>query len=638
MLPSPDVEACARRTSRRRGLVALLLAAGGGSSCFIVDKAQVGVDRVSVERVDRELNESALTGPRPSSSSLEVLHFFDLQERFDDEPEAALVELHRALCADPQRRFLHAIAELCYLRGKELKSRDHFLAAAVYAYLYLLGEEELPPANAYDRRFRWACDLYNRGLREAFLAPTGRELVLEPGRRTLPTGILHLTLDPAHMPFEGLNCSYLPADDYSVWGLSVRLRDSGLGAPLIASVEDLHAGEAQARFHGEHSNVPATLFLRLQGGLADLEQGLAGSLELYSSSGAQEVEVAGREVPLESDFSAALALGLDRSKIWGLSTRGFFGGESHTGLYLVRPYERGLVPVVFVHGTASNPANWAEMFNMLQVDHEIRQRVQFWFFLYATGNPISVSAAKLRASLQDALATLDPEGTDDALRQMVVVGHSQGGLLTKLMAVDGDMSWLQELVGTSLEELDLSEEQQKLLRSALDFDPLPFVQRVIFLSTPHGGSFLADRRFARFINKLIALPGELTGFTDALLRNEAKLPAGIEARIPTSLDNMKESNKFLQVLQRAPLAPWITAHSIIAIKDADPAHPQGADDGVVEYESAHIEGVESEFLVGCGHSCQSNPRAIREVRRILLEHLASLPSDGADSALGEAGR
>ena len=105
----------------------------------------------------------------------------------------------------------------------------------------------------------------------------------------------------------------------------------------------------------------------------------------------------------------------------------------------------------------------------------------------------------------------------------VVVGHSPGGLLTKLMVVDGELSWLEEMLGTPFEELDLSVEQQQLLRSALDFDPLPFVQRVIFLSTPHHGSDLADRLFARFINKLIAIPGELTSFTDALARNEAKL-------------------------------------------------------------------------------------------------------------------
>jgi len=68
------------------------------------------------------------------------------------------------------------------------------------------------------------------------------------------------------------------------------------------------------------------------------------------------------------------------------------------------------------------------------------------------------------------------------------------------------------------------------------------------------------------------------------------------------------------------------SRGIIAIgEDGDPAHPEEADDAVVAYESAHIESVESELLVRSRHSCQTNPRAIREVRRILLEHLAAKP-------------
>ena len=43
-------------------------------------------------------------------------------------------------------------------------------------------------------------------------------------------------------------------------------------------------------------------------------------------------------------------------------------------------------------------------------------------------------------------------------------------------------------------------------------------------------------------------------------------------------------------------------------------------DGVVKYESAHIEGVESELVVRFGHSVQGQPKAIEEVRRILPEH------------------
>jgi len=417
----------------------------------------------------------------------------------------------------------------------------------------------------------------------------------------------------------------LPADDFSIWGLSVRVRDSGLGAPLIARREGAREDDDPlARFRNDAVHVPATLFLRLGGGLGDLERGITAELELHSSYEPEDIAVGGRKVPLESDFSATLAWALDRSELWGFSSRGFFGGaetRQANRLFMVRPPEPGLVPVVFVHGTASNPAYWAEMFNLLQADPRIREHMQFWFFQYSSGTLISFSAARLRAAMIELVKTLDPDGKDAALRRIVVIGHSQGGLLAKLMAVDSDMSWWDDLVGTPFEEFDFSEKEQQLVRSALDFDPVPGVQRVVYISTPHGGSFLADRLFARLIAKLIALPGEITSFGESLQRNEKKLPPVLRQGVPTSLDNMRASNPFLKRLARAPLAPGVTSNSIIAIGNADPAHPQDASDGVVKYKSAHVEGVESEFLVPAGHSCQSNPRVISELRRILMLHL-----------------
>jgi pimeloyl-ACP methyl ester carboxylesterase len=605
------------------------------SGCYILDKPLVGVDRVGPDMVDQQLNQNALTGTKPSGTTLETLHYFGLTNRYEEAPDEGLVELHRAVVAEPQRGFLHALAELCYLRGKALRSRDHFLAAAVYAYFYLLGEEELEPANPYDRRFRWACDLYNRGLREAFLAPEerekapeGRAMALEGGLRMLPVGSLAVTIDRSKFPIDDPDFRFLPADDYSVWGLSVRLRDSGLGAPLVGRLEGHRAGDPLARFRNTDISAPSTIFLRVQGSLADLASGIAATLELHSSFEPRVIEVDGRRVPLESDLSTTLALALDHSRIWGFSTRGFFRGEEtklENRLFVGRPYQPGLVPVVFVHGTVSNPANWAEMFNLLQAEPEIRDRMQFWFFQYSSGAPIPFSAARLRSELHDLIATVDPDGKDPALRRIVVIGHSQGGLLTKLMAVDGTIAWWNELVGSPIEEFGLSARQEELVRSAMDFDPVPQVQRLIYICTPHRGSFLADRRFSRAIAKMIALPGELTSISEKLLESGKRLPADLESRIPTSLDNMRTSSFFLQRLGREPLAPGVKAHSIIAIGKADPAHPEDADDGVVAYESAHVEGVESELLVPTGHSCQSDPRTIAEVRRILLLHLSQQP-------------
>ena len=91
--------------------------------------------------------------------------------------------------------------------------------------------------------------------------------------------------------------------------------------------------------------------------------------------------------------------------------------------------------------------------------------------------------------------------------------------------------------------------------------------------------------------------------------------------MPTSLDAMSPNNQALLVLADIPIEPGVTSHSIIAVKgDGDPLE---GDDGVVEYQSAHMDGVASEFIVRSEHSCQEHPFTIEEVRRILLEHLAS---------------
>jgi hypothetical protein len=192
-----------------------------------------------------------------------------------------------------------------------------------------------------------------------------------------------------------------------------------------------------------------TALLRIPDARRALVQGrpLTGTLEIHLAWDAESVSIAGEQVPLENDPSAALALTFTGVPILELETLGLLGRLSglmreRPPLVSATPYRPGLIPVVFVHGTASSTVRWAKMYNRLVGDPEIRSRFQFWFFQYDSGTPIALSALHLREALSTAVARLDPEGQDPALRQMILIGHSQGGLLVKMQVVSsGDRLW-----------------------------------------------------------------------------------------------------------------------------------------------------------------------------------------------------
>ena len=214
---------------------------------------------------------------------------------------------------------------------------------------------------------------------------------------------------------------------------------------------------------------------------------------------------------------------------------------------------------------------------------------------------------------------VDPEGKDPALRQMVVIGHSQGGLLTKMTVVNSGSRFWDARFDVPFEQVDVSAETKDLLRRSMFVEPLPFVTEVIFICTPHRGSYLTENILGKIGRRLVNFPATLTKASIEMV----KLNPGVAARtawhLPTAIDNMDWSNPFLKTLASLPIAPGVEAHSIVAVQGDGP--PEKGDDGVVKYTSAHIDGVESELIVRSGHSTQAVPETIEEVRRLLYAHL-----------------
>jgi len=258
------------------------------------------------------------------------------------------------------------------------------------------------------------------------------------------------------------------------------------------------------------------------------------------------------------------------------------------------------------------------MANELLGDPAITSHYQLWFFIYNSGNPIALSAMRLRESLQAVRKDVDPQGKDPALNQMVVIGHSQGGLLTKMMVVDSGNRFWSNVTSVPFDQVELDPETRDLASRTMFFKPQPFVTRVIFIATPHRGSFLASNPIVKFGNKFLNLPGGLAKTVVALGKLRETSMMGTPFTIPTALDNMDASNRFIKALSATPIAPGVKVNSIIPVNGTGPV--ENGNDGVVEYKSAHIDGVESELVVRSGHSTQATPETIEEVRRILYEH------------------
>jgi pimeloyl-ACP methyl ester carboxylesterase len=605
-----------KQTSRAMLFLALLWTALATPAC----KAPVGVRQVGFEQAYLALHGNVLSSGEPSRSSHALLEYFGLGKLHDENPAQALELLKEATLREGIRAPHAALAELHYHLAMKTRDRGHFLAASVHAYIYLFGEFVDPP-NPFATHYRLACDLYNRSLAQALSTRDG-EVQIESVESDTPLGHMKIDCERTGFPWgpEAFS-TFLPADAYDTRGLRERVRTQGLGVPLIAVQSQSGTKAMEALHMARKVRLPATAFLRVHGGLAALQAGeIHATLELYLTSDVARVDVDGQLVPLESDVTTPLAYTLESSEIWDFDISGFLSGrltDVKTGVFALQPYQPGKIPLVLVHGTASSPATWAQTVNGLLLDPRIAARYQVWLALYNTGNPIAYSTAMVREALQELVTELDPERRDPALSKMVVVGHSQGGIITRmLVASSGEFVW-RTLSDTAFADAKLTPEHRELLQRCIFFEPLPFISRVVFIATPHGGSFRAGGWVSALARRLVSLPRDVANTAEGMLTRR-DLPPQLW-KTPTSVENMAPDSHFIRNLPKLPLAEGVRMNSIIAVRPHS-GPPEAGDDGIVQYTSAHIEGAESEFIVPHNHSCQGTPEAIGELRRILLEH------------------
>ncbi|AMV39591.1 esterase/lipase family protein [Planctomyces sp. SH-PL62] len=587
---------------------------------------------------------------RPSPRTLETLRRYDLEKRYRKDVEHTLLSLEKLARAQPSAEIVYALAELSWLDGckndrwRKAVAVGRYQDAVAYAYDYLFDPELAGGRAPADPRYRLACEIYNAGLERIIRAAQSKNPIDPQGKIKLKAGDREQELQVSlrDSPWKAADIhKLLPTSDYEVGGLATSRNQYGIGVPLIAVREsDPKQADrpANEQFYPAEMAFPLTAFLvpdsRLREPGEAVDQVRQCTLQLVDPIQYQVVGEPGNQIALEIDLTTPLAYMWSNTDLERFRWSGLIRPEQlleRANLLMIRPYEPGKIPVVMVHGLISSPLAWIPMLNELQRDPDIRDRYQFFLYMYPTGVPLPIAAANLRDALAQAKATYDPDGRDPAFDRMVLLGHSMGGLLSHCMVVSsGEQLW-QLNSDQTFDDILGPPDVLAQLRKLLFFEPLPFVKRVVFLATPHRGSDLSRSVIGRVSTNLISDPDYIHKLLSQLVKDNPDAFNRRFRRFPSSIETLATDSPILMAILDMQPAAGVVFHSIIG--SIRPDDRRQTTDGVVPYRSSHLEGAASEKIVRSDHGVQKDALAIREVRRILQEHLGLAdPADSRDPA------
>ena len=402
---------------------------------------------------------------------------------------------------------------------------------------------------------------------------------------------------------------FTPADEFDVHGKYVTERTTrdGIGAPIVA-VEREPNKNARQHFAPSRIFYGVTVIAHFEGRRCVLtfEDPLAK----------ETVSFYGRTVPLAADFTVPLAVMLQETDPKKHEISRVLNPEkfaSTAAIQRLQPYDPNKTVVLVIHGLMDSQATWTPMINKLRGDPVIRKHYQFWFYSYPSGYPYPYSAAILREEL-DAVEKRFPK-----LKPMVVIGHSMGGCISRLLLTDsGDQLWAK-IFGKPPEQVPLSPHTREYFKEELFFRHRSEIGHVIFIAAPLRGSDLASGWFGRLCAMLIrpvriAAEASREMLHVTSVREDELKPK----RRANSVDTLSPKSRFVNAINTLPLAPGVPYDTIIG--DRGRGDSPNSSDGVVPYWSSHMDGAQTEHIVPSDHSAHQNPQAIAQVLQILKKH------------------
>jgi len=639
-------------TAHTRALWSATAVANLGGARSIVE-----VEKADDQQPSRAWNQWWQEVEPPSQRTSLLLRRYDLEEANLKSPDEVLLWLHQLTQNRPSLEEVHALAELAEKQaryssstGDTQRATRMYATAIIHAYQFLFDNNLNIARNAYDPQFRSICDIYNRSL-ESLLRTVvtdenfGNDFQVTIG--TIDQGI-QLTVEIDGRWADQRFASFELVSDYHTSGFASEHRTYGLGVPLIAVRKGTQQHDsAFEKYYPPELTIPLTAFLHLQpsstvapatGDAA--EDGNSSTIQtavlsLYDPLEQTTVVTGNVTLPLESDLTTPLAYGLKDPLVnKGLLATGSllnaeFAPESY-GMFMVEPYDPKKIPVVMVHGLWDGPTTWAHMINDLRVNREIHDNYQFWFYSYPTAQPFWVSANQLRKDILEIRREIDPQHTNSVLDEMVLVGHSMGGLISMLQTVDSDDRYWEIISDRSVDDLKGDPETVAALQELFYFKSNPSIKTLITLATPFKGSDFANRATQWISQRLITLPTLITDdFNRLVMQNKDVLKDPYLVARSNSIDSLATTNPMFKAIAESEFPDRLSVHNIVgrlekksvfgrtATEDSDDG------DGVVSLSSASNLKADSQVFVAAEHSkLHQQPGSIYEVRRLLLAQLA----------------
>ena len=524
---------------------------------------------------------------------------------------------------------------------QELEALDKSIR---YSYAYLFKTERQPQERIFDNRQVQIRDFYNQALTKLVNVHSLRN----PSTNIAPTikiGKSIYTIDiQSYQRIQNMQLEkFISSYNMNFSGLRAINRRDGFGSDFVAVYPSGVTSKLENKYildplsfdypKGINPNIhkarylAATIIAQPKKNNATIDDVLHSpnfEIKVYDPYNTEKVNIAGKPYSLAANFSAPYGLWLAENNLGAAAYLTLIDRDQHLTmphLYMLEPYNPNKKVIVLVHGLASSPEAWIAVTNDIMGDPILREHYQVWQVFYSTNMPILESRFQIYALLKQAFGSLNSK--DAASKDAVLIGHSMGGIISRLLVSDADISKQALEMMNSRQQSRLR--KHPVIGERLKMRPIQNFDRAIFLAAPHRGTDFADRWFTLAARKIIKLPATfLTTLTDTLTSNDADLKDFVKTLTNEVIQNgpsdLSKKSKFMELTSDIPPEKDLVFHSIMGnITKSD--DPNTITDGIVPYKSAHLDGAVSEKIFTGGHSIQETPEAVLELRRILRQHL-----------------